>query len=51
MDAYLTYAVGEKGHLVYVDDVPNGENCGCICPECGSNLIAKNKGQHNGVPA
>ncbi len=47
MDAYLTYAVGEKGHLVYVDDVPNGENCGCICPECGSNLIAKNKGQHN----
>lgn len=25
MDAYLTYAVGEKGHLVHVDDVPNGE--------------------------
>lgn len=27
MDAYLTYAVGEKGHLVHVDDVPNGEAC------------------------
>lgn len=24
MDAYLTYAVGAKGHLVHVDDVPNG---------------------------
>lgn len=47
MDAYLTYAVGEKGHLVHVDDVPNGEACGCTCPECDSKLIAKNKGQHN----
>ncbi len=47
MDAYLTYAVREKGHLVHVDDVPNGEACGCICPKCGLKLIAKNKGQHN----
>lgn len=47
MDAYLTYAVGENGHLVHVDDVPNGEVCGCTCPECSSKLIAKNKGQHN----
>ena len=47
MDAYLTYAVGAKGHLVHVDDVPNGEACGCSCPECRSKLIAKNKGQHN----
>lgn len=47
MDAYLTYAVGAKGHLVHVDDVPNGEACGCTCPECDSKLIAKNKGQHN----
>lgn len=47
MDAYLTYAVGENSHLVHVDDVPNGEACGCTCPECGSKLIAKNKGQHN----
>ncbi|MGG6495635.1 UNVERIFIED_CONTAM: competence protein CoiA, partial [Bacteroidetes bacterium 56_B9] len=46
-DAYLTYAGGEKGHLVHVDDVPNGEACGCTCPKCGSKLIAKNKGQHN----
>ena len=47
MDAYLTYAVGRNGHLVHVDDVPNGEVCGCTCPECGSKLIAKNKGRHN----
>ena len=49
MDAYLTYAVGEKGYLVHIDSVPNGEACGCTCPECGSKLIAKNKGQHNHV--
>lgn len=47
MDANLTYAVVEKSHLVHVDDVPNGEACGCTCPKCGSKLIAKNKGQHN----
>lgn len=47
MDAYLTYAVGENGNLVHIDSVPNGEACGCTCPECGSKLIAKNKGQHN----
>lgn len=47
MDAYLTYAVSDNGHLVHVDDVPNGEACGCTCPKCGSKLIAKNKGQHN----
>ncbi len=47
MDAYLTYAVSENGHLVHVDDVPNGGACGCTCPKCGSKLIAKNKGQHN----
>lgn len=47
MDTNLTYAVGENSHLVHVDDVPNGEACGCTCPKCGSKLIAKNKGQHN----
>lgn len=47
MDVYLTYAVGENGHLVHIDSVPNGKVCGCTCPECGSKLIAKNKGQHN----
>lgn len=27
--------------LVYVDDVENGLNCGCVCPTCKRDLIAK----------
>ena len=28
--------------FVHVNSVPNGKNCGCICPECKDDLIAKN---------
>jgi predicted small metal-binding protein len=34
-----------NGFLVHVEDVPNGLQCGCICPACGQQLIAKNKGE------
>ena len=47
MEPYLTYAIGKEGRLVHVDDVPNGDSCGCTCPNCGSRLIAKNAGKHN----
>ncbi len=30
------------GKFVHVDSVPNGKKCGCICPECKDDLIAKN---------
>ena len=34
----------ETGRLVHVDAVPNGKASGCVCPACGSLLVAKNNG-------
>jgi len=42
--AYLTYAINQNGDLVHVDSVPNGNECGCICPHCKSAVCAKNGG-------
>lgn len=44
MKAYLTYALNQKGDLVHIDNVLNGNDCGCICPHCKSELCAKNGG-------
>ena len=41
---YLTWALNQEGDLVHVDKVPNGNDCGCICPHCKSKLCAKNGG-------
>lgn len=40
----LTYAYNAARNLVYVDSVPNGNNCGCFCPKCGEALCARNGG-------
>ena len=32
------------GTIVHVDDVPNGNACGCVCPSCGAALQARNAG-------
>lgn len=41
----LDYALDKKDKsLKYVDDVPVGVQCGCICPICNEPLIAYNKG-------
>jgi len=37
----LTFAHDSTGSLRHVNDVGNGLSCGCVCPSCGSNLIAK----------
>ena len=42
--AYLTYALNQEGNLVHIDKVPNGNECGCVCPHCKSALCAKNGG-------
>ena len=42
--AYLTWALNQEGDLVHVDEVPNGNDCGCVCPHCKSRLCAKNGG-------
>ncbi|MBR6385759.1 MAG: hypothetical protein IKS03_06550 [Ruminococcus sp.] len=41
----MTYAL-KNNKLIHVDDVESGIACGCICPACGSNLIAR-KGEIN----
>ena len=38
-------AVNKAGKNVYIDEVPNGKQCGCICKECGGELVAKNNGK------
>lgn len=38
---FILQAINEKGKSVFVDDVPNGKNCGCHCKECGGALIAR----------
>ena len=35
------YAENLEGKIVHVDDVPNGLNCGCVCPHCHERLLAR----------
>lgn len=46
-DEMLTQGLkgGSERELLLIDDVPNGNKCGCVCPECGAPLIAKNGGK------
>ena len=37
---YLQFAL-QNNELVSIYDVSNGLECGCICPECGATLIAR----------
>lgn len=42
---HLKYALDkETNRIVGVDDVSNGLECGCLCPDCKQLLIAKNGG-------
>ncbi len=37
---YLQYAL-QNNEIVSIYNVPNGLKCGCVCPECGATLIAR----------
>lgn len=41
---YLTYALNANGKLVHIDSVSTGLSCRCFCPNCKSELVAKNGG-------
>lgn len=43
-ERFLRLALKEY-NIVSIDDVENGKRCNCICPECFSPLVAKNKGK------
>lgn len=43
IDVQLSWAL-KNGSIVFIDEVSNGLNCNCICPQCSSPLIARNKG-------
>lgn len=37
----FSWAEDKDGRMVYIDDVPRGASCGCVCPSCRENLIAR----------
>lgn len=37
----MIYALNENDTLVHVDEVPNGNACGCKCPSCKNPLMAR----------
>ena len=41
----ITYAINQNGELIYVDNVPNGSECHCVCPACHEKMVAKNNGR------
>lgn len=41
----MRFALSGKERIVHIDEVENGGKCECLCPACGGNLIAKNKGE------
>lgn len=36
----IIYAKNSAGREVHVDSVPNGADCGCVCPSCGEAMLA-----------
>lgn len=48
MSVKLLYALEKNTNkVVFIKDVKNGLSCNCYCPECKSNLVAKNGGNEN----
>lgn len=41
MEKYILIAKNSNDENVYIDDVPNGKKCNCLCAECGGKLIAR----------
>lgn len=37
----FSWAENAEGKMVHVDTVPNGKRCGCFCPNCHEQLVAR----------
>jgi hypothetical protein len=46
MNELLQIAINSEKQIVSIYQVPTGIKCDCICPECGEQLAAKNKGKN-----
>lgn len=44
--ARLVYGKRPDGTLVYIGEVPRGLACGCVCPACDGQLVARLKDDH-----
>lgn len=42
---FLQYGMDSENQLVHIDDAIHGAKCALVCPGCGGNLVAKNKGR------
>ena len=45
-DVRLPYGQSPDGRIVHISEVPSGLDCGCVCPGCGTPLVAR-KGVRN----
>ncbi len=46
----IPFGLNLKDSRMYsVEDVPNGKACGCVCPKCGDELEARNRGKTHRV--
>ena len=37
----FSWAENASGVMVHVDEVPQGRKCGCVCPRCHEELLAR----------
>lgn len=44
VDDPILYAQDRNGAYCYIEDVDNGDACGCFCPACGQPMRARNAG-------
>lgn len=45
--AQLVYGLRPDGTLVHITEVQRGLACGCICPACDGQLVARKKDDHH----
>ena len=44
-DIKLRFGLNDDGDLIHIKYADHGQDCNLVCPECGSPLIAANRGR------